>query len=238
MVCDKSLDEIDRSTAAWIRKFAKASNKNGSMTIQEACRGHKPYWWSLRPKQANIFTAINPYTRFFFTYSETPVTLGQRLIGFTVKPEQDVRLITALLNSAISLMTIELRGVSRNLGVLDLNANFFKELSFLNPSLLNADQKQEILDAFKPLENRKIDVVFNEVRMADRVNFDKTVLRCFGIDVKLLGAIYELLTETAYNRVTMKERSAESCNYSFSYLGLLSNAHHDGTTQQILASFQ
>ena len=25
---------------------------------------------------------------------------------------------------------------------------------------------------------------------------------------------------------------------SFSYLGLLSNAHHDGTTQQILASFQ
>jgi len=180
------------------------------MTIQEACRGHKPYWWSLRPKQANIFTAINPYTRFFFTYSETPVTLGQRLIGFTVKPGQDVRLITALLNSAISLMTIELRGVSRNLGVLDLNANFFKELSFLNPSLLNADQKQEILDAFKPLENRKIDVVFNEVRMADRVNFDKTVLRSFGIDVKLLGAIYELLTETAYNRVTMKERSAES----------------------------
>ena len=80
--------------------------------------------------------------------------------------------------------------------------------------------------------------MFNEVRMADRVNFDKTVLRSFGIDVKLLGAIYELLTETAYNRVTMKERSAESCNYSFSYLGLLSNPHHDGTTQQILASFQ
>ena len=95
LVCDQPLEDIDNATANWIRSFENQMNKNGSKTIQEACNGHKPFWWSLSPKNANIFTAINPYTRFFFTYSETPVTLGQRLIGFTIKDGYDVKLITA-----------------------------------------------------------------------------------------------------------------------------------------------
>jgi hypothetical protein len=49
----------------WIQKFKNAKNKNGTKIIQEACEGHKPFWYSLPPKQANIVTAINPFERFF-----------------------------------------------------------------------------------------------------------------------------------------------------------------------------
>lgn len=209
LVCDQPLSGLDRKTVNWIRSFENVKNKNGSKTIQEACKGHKPFWWSLRPKQANIFTAINPYTRFFFTYSDKPVTLGQRLIGFTVNRGHDVKLIAALLNSAITFLTIELKGVSRNLGVLDLNADFFKELRFLNPELLNTKQKQEIIEAFEPITRRNVEDIFTEIQRDDRKNFDRTILRCFGIKDSLLGVIYNLLIDAVNNRISMKDRSIE-----------------------------
>lgn len=207
LVCDQPLDSIDNATANWIHRFENQMNKNGSKTIQEACQSHKPFWWSLNPKNANIFTAINPYKRFFFTYSEMPVTLGQRLIGFTIKDGYDVKLIAALLNSAVTLLTIELKGVSRHLGVLDLNANFFKELKFLNPSLLNDSQKAEIITAFEPITRREINDVFTECCSQDRIRFDKTVLRCYGIDENVINTVYQLLIESVENRISLKEKS-------------------------------
>lgn len=209
MICDKPLEELDKGTSAWIKKFGKAKNKNGSKTIQEACKAHKPFWWSLRPKKANIFTAVNPYNRLFFSYSESAVMLGQRLTGFTIKGGYDIKLITALLNSAVSLLTIELKGTSRHLGALDLNANFFKDLQFLNPDLLNDRQRQDILTAFMPIAKREVKDIFSEIKSDDRINFDKTVLRCFGIEDSVLETVYNLLSETVHSRISMKERSAE-----------------------------
>ncbi len=76
----------------------------------------------------------------------------------------DVELIAALLNSAITFLTLEMRGTSRNLGALDLNANYLKQLKVLNPDLLNDTQKSDILGAFKPLKHREIESIFEEVQ--------------------------------------------------------------------------
>jgi len=47
-----------------------------------------------------------------------------------------------------------MRGTSRNLGALDLNANYFKTLRVLNPNSLTNKSKQEIKKAFQPLKGR------------------------------------------------------------------------------------
>jgi len=123
-----------------------------------------------------------------------------------VKEGYDVELIAALLNSAITFLLLEMRGTPRNLGALDLNADYLKQLRILNPDLLNDTQKSEILAAFQPLKQRKIKNIFEEVQEEDRINFDKTLLRSFGINETLLENIYSLLTTSVNDRISMKNR--------------------------------
>ena len=208
-VCDKPHTELKNNFKGannWIKKFQNAKNKNGTETIQSACKGHRPFWYSLRPKQANIVTAINPYERFFFSYSETPFTIDQRLVAITVNKKYDVELIAALLNSVVTFLTMEMRGTSRNLGALDLNANYFKTLRVLNPDLLSAKSIKEIKKAFQPLKSRVIKTIFEEVKQKDRLNFDKAVLKGFGIDDSILMSLYQILSAAVNDRVSMKER--------------------------------
>lgn len=205
-VCLEAFDKLPKGAKSWIGRFENVQNKNGSQTIREACSNHRPFWYSLRTKQAKIITAINPYERFFFSFSKCPFTIDQRLIAMNTTEKYDVELITALLNSAITFLTLEMRGTSRNLGALDLNANYLKQLRVLNPDLLSKNQILSILSAFKPLKNRKIESIFIEVKKPDRIDFDKTVFNCFGIDKDLLPNIYALLITSVTNRVSMKDR--------------------------------
>lgn len=190
----------------WIKRFENTLNRNGTKTIQEACAGHKPFWYSLRPRQANIVTAINPYERFFFCFSENPFTIDQRLVAINVNEKYNVELIAALLNSVITFLSIEMRGTSRNLGALDLNANYFKQLRILNPDSLNKQQVSEILEAFAPLKRRPISTIFDEIKMEDRIAFDKTILRSYGINESILNSLYQTLVSAVNDRVTMKAR--------------------------------
>lgn len=205
-LCHNPLQDLDPSTVAWITKFENTLNKNGSSTIPEACQGHYPYWYSLQPKYAHIVTTINPYERFFFTFSKEPFLIDQRLIAMEVQNGYDVELVAALLNSSITALFIELKGISRNLGVLDLNANNLKELKFLNPSLLSEVQKNAILTAFQPLQQRNIESIFDELDKEDRISFDKAILRAFRIDEGILNRIYGLLKDLVKNRVTLKDK--------------------------------
>jgi hypothetical protein len=205
-VCSTPLKQMQSGAKSWIHKFENAQNTNETQTIQQACAGHRPFWYSLRPKQANIITAINPYERFFFSFSTTPFTIDQRLIAIHVKDGYDIELIAALLNSAITFLTIEMRGTSRNLGALDLNANYLKQLRILNPDLLSKQQMTDILAAFQPLKRREIKSIFDEVQKQDRINFDKTILRSFRIDENLLDSIYSLLVTSVKDRVSMHQR--------------------------------
>jgi hypothetical protein len=205
-VCPTPLDKMPNGAKLWVKRFENAQNTNGTQTIQQACLGHHPFWYSLRPKQASIITAINPYERFFFSFSITPFTIDQRLIAMRVQSGYDVELVAALLNSAITFLTLEMRGTSRNLGALDLNANYLKQLRILNPDLLSEQQKADVLTAFQPLKRRKIESIFVEMQKQDRINFDKTILQNFGIDENLLDNIYSLLMTSVNDRVSMQNR--------------------------------
>lgn len=205
-VCQNKINSMDKGTKSWINKFVKALNKNGTQTIPEACAGHRPYWYSLNPKKAHIITAVNPYERFFFTYSKEPFVIDQRLIAMQVQEGYNVELIAALLNSVITFLILEMRGTSRNLGALDLNADFLKQLNILNPNLLSKKDADAIITAFQPLKNRAINSVIDEVTRTDRRNFDTTIMKCFGLDENLLDILYNILITSVRDRVSMSGR--------------------------------
>jgi hypothetical protein len=123
-----------------------------------------------------------------------------------VNKKYDVELIAAILNSVVTFLTMEMRGTSRNLGALDLNANYFKTLRVLNPDLLSRNSVKEIKKAFQPLKARVIKTIYEEVKQTDRINFDKIVLKAFGIDETILNSLYQILSSAVYDRVMMKER--------------------------------
>ena len=123
-----------------------------------------------------------------------------------VQEGYDVELIAALLNSAVTFLMLELHGTARHLGVLDLNANDLKQFKCFNPDILSESQKKEILSAFEPLKSRKILTIYEEVEMEDRINFDKTILRCYGLDETILDNIYVQLTNLVNARISMKNR--------------------------------
>ncbi|MBF1506184.1 MAG: SAM-dependent DNA methyltransferase [Prevotella pallens] len=205
-VCQDEEIAIDKGTKSWIDKFVNAPNKNDSQTISEACSGHRPYWYSLNPKRAHIITTINPYERFFFTFAKEPFVIDQRLIAMQVQDGYDVELIAALLNSVITCLILEMRGTSRSLGALDLNADFLKQLKMLNPNLLSKSDVDTIIAAFRPIKNRNINSVMDEVTRTDRRNFDATIMKCFGLDEKLLDSLYNILITSVCDRVFMSER--------------------------------
>ncbi len=205
-VCQDKIDSMDKGTKSWINKFVKTLNKNETQTIPEACAGHRPYWYSLNPKKAHIITAVNPYERFFFTYSKEPFIIDQRLIAMQVQEGYNVELIAALLNSVITFLILEMRGTSRNLGALDLNADFLKQLNILNPNLLGKKDVDAIITAFQPLKNRAINSVIDEVTRTDRRNFDTTIMKCFGLDENLLDNLYNILITSVRDRVSMSGR--------------------------------
>lgn len=205
-VCQDDEKMIDKGTKSWIDKFVNTPNKNGSQTIPEACAGHRPFWYSINPKKANIITAINPYERFFFTFSKEPFTIDQRLIAMQVQDGYNVELIAALLNSVITFLILEMRGTARNLGALDLNADFLKQLKLLNPDLLDKEKVDAIISAFRPLKNRNINKITKEVKCSDRRKFDATILRCFGLDEKLLDDLYNILIGAVNDRISMSKK--------------------------------
>ncbi|MCM1517185.1 MAG: SAM-dependent methyltransferase [Pseudoflavonifractor sp.] len=204
--CQDPLSALDHKTKAWIERFKNMPNKNGSATVAEANSGHKPYWYSIMPKKAHVVTAVNPYERFFFTYSTEPFAIDQRLIAMQIQDGHDIELIASLLNSVSTFLTLELVGTARNLGALDLNANYLKRVRLLNPELLQGKDIDAIKAAFQPLKNRAIGTIFEELKKQDRINFDKVVLRSFGISESILPSMYELLCRLARTRVSMKTK--------------------------------
>lgn len=189
-----------------IKKYEATTNKTG-IALPEVLKTRKPFWYSLAPEEsANIFISINPSQRLFFSFSKSPLYLNQRLVAIRVK-KKDVEIVSALLNSIVSLLIVELNGVSRNLGALDLNADFFKtKMKMLDPSLLSESQKKNILSKFEPLSKRQIQDYENEYKQKDRIAFDEEILKVYGFKTDILPQLYSLLTETIRNRVEMKNR--------------------------------
>lgn len=208
-ICDKPEKELKAkypNSLKWIKKFEKQTNKIGVL-LPQVFKNRKPFWYTLKPeKPANIFISINPDKKLFFSYSQTPIHLNQRLVAIRAK-SKEAKLVAALLNSIVSLLVVELNGVSRNLGALDLNADFFKtKMRILNPSFLRPQDKIDILKKFKSLSKRPIENYDKEFSKTDRIAFDKAILKAYGINQKFLPRLYGLFVNTVNNRIEMKNR--------------------------------
>lgn len=208
-LCNKPLTELEENypnAHRWIKIWEKRTNKKGEL-LPNVLKNNHPFWYSVNCEDpANIFISINPEKRVFFSYSDEPLIINQRLTAIRVDAS-DTELIAALLNSITTLLTVELNGVSRHLGALDLNADFFAtKIKMLNPDLLNEGQKKKIVQKFRKINNREIGSHNIEFFLTDRRDFDQEVFRSFGFDPAMVSQLYKLLVGLIETRVDLKNR--------------------------------
>ena len=189
--CSRSLDDLetrgDTGARTWIRRFETGRNKKNESLVEilQQAAPTGGYWYEMRADRlTDLVLPTNPGSRIFISRLDPPAFVDQRLTALVVKNRTDVYLLHALLNCTLGLLMIEAIGFGRGLGVLDLNKNRVeKSLHILDPSVLNAEQRKRIIDAFQPLIHRDILEIADELEQDDRMAFDDLVLEYFGIQV-------------------------------------------------------
>ena len=196
--CNKSLKELKslkhHGAIRWINKFKKQTNGKGKPLV-DVLRKKDCFWYEMqRNELAELFTMMNPDTRFFFgRFPNGTAFINQRLIGLSRKKGyEDIELYHALLNSVITLFSIEAVGFGRGLGVLDINKKSISHCMMFNPMLISASERSEILRRFKLIKKRKILTLLDELKQADRLDFEKCVFRAYGVERDLQNVINTL----------------------------------------------
>ncbi len=184
--CNMEIGELEKmgykGALAWIRKFEKETNgTNKPLPEVLAFNGMK--WYELTTgEEAEIFTMMNPDNRMFYAKFNSPTFINQRLIGLRRKKiTENIDLLHALLNSILSLFYIEAVGFGRGLGVLDINKDSISKCYMLNPNMLTESQKNEIIQKFNLLISRGIKDIEQDLNDSLRKEFDRTILKAFGI---------------------------------------------------------
>lgn len=188
--CSRSIEELEQlnhsGALQWIRSFENQNNKTGVPLTQSLRRANR-FWYEMKTDNMADFVANVNYDRSLFiaTFANRSF-IDQRMIGLSLKDnyqDENRILLLALLNSVLSMFFIESFGFGRGLGALDLRATKFeRDFKLLNFELLSDKQKQNIINAFRPIANRNRLPLEREIQQIDRETFEKVLLGSFGID--------------------------------------------------------
>lgn len=208
--CSKSLEELEElghyGAIRWIKRFENGVNNTG-VPLTQSLRRSNHYWYEMKNELvADIVTTMNADKRLFYSKLNIPSFINQRLIGLSATANNlDLDLSHALLNSMIGMFYIEAIGFGRGLGALDLSKKNLQKAMMLNPELLSETDKLEIKEAFQPIFERDILSAEEELQQADRIYFEQTVLRAFGIE-NLFERMKSSILSMYKTRLTAKVR--------------------------------
>lgn len=183
--CSRSIDELEArghtGALAWIARFGNETNNKGR-PLPEVLERSGHHWYEMKPDtMADLVCTMNPGRRLFVAKMKERGFVDQRLIRFTAKPDVDVPLTHALMNSTVGMFYIEALGFGRGLGALDLNATKLRDgLHVIDPGLISPDDRERILAAFSPLLDRPVEPAADEIAREDRQALDETVLDAVG----------------------------------------------------------
>jgi len=190
--CGRSIAELEtlghRGAINWIRRFENVTTmRNGKVTkIADILKQAGKQWYEMSDdNKVRFVTALNPDRRLFVSKFQKPTFTDQRFTCMRMRTDAgDVSpdICHALLNSVLGMFFIEAVGFVRGLGVLDTSSTNFKGTYILNPKLLSAAQKTNILEMFSVVTSRKVYNVDVKLSRDDRRDFDSTVLQAYGID--------------------------------------------------------
>jgi type I restriction-modification system DNA methylase subunit len=189
-----------------VTKMGKG-HKRGGLSFSEvpSVRGRE-FWYGLGKRTPGHFV-INRFIneRFYFPINRKKVFIGDIAFEGRFYAKEDALLNSALMNSCITFLGVELLGrLNLGEGLLTFYGPEIAELPIPNAQGISEIFRKKILDSFDPLLKRPIASIFEEVKMKDRRAFDSIVLKSLGLDSKeYLEPIYGALTELVRERIEL-----------------------------------
>lgn len=208
--CSEDIDILEKyypGAYNWIKKFENAKNTD-NIPLPVSLARPKMHWYEMNSDKLSDFVfSINFNKRLFISKFTEPSFADQRLVCMKVKEQyvEDIDLIHAILNSAITYLFIEGMFFGKGLGALDLNQSRFKKyMHILDPLSLSPDKKKRIKELFTPLLNRDVEDIYDELEILDRKKFDQCILDSFNINIPLEQIYSDLL-----NLVDLRQTSLQ-----------------------------
>ena len=209
ITCDKDLDELnargDMKTSAYftakkaVAMASQSARANADKNIKNKHPWYSPFAWNIEDKKVDIVIPINSYERIFCGKLRNPAIVNQRLAAFKAHQGVNVKLCHALLNSIFFFFAMEAGANPMALGALDNNSKTLQSLPMLNPALLSEDKIKNILNKFDILIHRPVYSVLEELEMSDREEFDRLVLRSYGIE-----DCYDVMKKDIIDMITIR----------------------------------
>ena len=119
--------------------------------------------------------------------------------------KEDSILIHALLNSVASLFLLMGSGFGRGLGVTDLTKDGISQSYFLNPNVLNEEEKDLIISAWDKVSKSKIQDIYIQLDDEDWIKFNKIVLSAYGLEENLYDSIKQSILNLLNRRLSVKK---------------------------------
>lgn len=171
-------------------------------------KNRSPGWWALPANEvqmAQVFFSTAIGERHMHRYSPTQLVTDKRFYFLAPDGTLTTEEVAAMLNSSVASLTSEAVGrVTMGDGALELTVEDARDyLPIPNIRVLSAANRTRITNSFRPLLNRDIRPVNEELKQDDRRAFDAEMLKAMGIDLKTLKPIYEGLAELVSERITL-----------------------------------
>jgi type I restriction-modification system DNA methylase subunit len=203
--CSKNKKQLRGTNALKYIKHGESQTTNEGVAYPEvpSVKGRK-LWYDISERNAwDIFVQEHWNARFLMPLNEGGFLCDKRL--YEIKSNKYPRLLSALLNSALTFLFMEIKGrVMLGEGALDLTVYEFEELLLPDISKISKSDNQKILKAFDKLLTRPIKPIFEEVKMKDRQALDSAVLESLGLDPKkYLKPLYDGLTAMVRERIDL-----------------------------------
>jgi type I restriction-modification system DNA methylase subunit len=187
---------------------------------RETCAARDP-WWNLGArKPAPVLYPIAHKRRPVVGLNTAGVQTADNFLDIVPRRSKYCNAVAASLFSTFSQLQAEVEGrVNFGEGVLKTQAADVRKLSVLDPEAVEPELLARVLTAFEDLADRRIELVWDEVKRADRQHLDDVILEAFGFDDpeerrRVRNQIYEALCALIRERMekpkTVKSKRSSS----------------------------
>ncbi len=192
--------------------LAKYPNARRYLEAQSECakrptlRARTP-WWYLPAHPARLFLTKAYGERFVQRLARVPVIADQRVYGLHPRPEVDVTVLAAIVNTTFTALALESLGrSSMGEGALEWTVADAGRLPILDPRRFAPGAREALVAAFDTMANRPIGAIASEGDKVDRLALDRAAAAVAPPLADLLAAIWPALIDAAHRRNTRRQR--------------------------------
>jgi len=217
-MCHQTVEELrrhnKRHAVNYISWGATQTTKKGAQHTQAgvpypkvpSVKGNSP-WYSIRDMQTGDF-CIPALIRERYQILINPkgLLVSNMFYQGKFKPDVDLNLGCAAVNSAITYFFLELVGRLNIGGRLNFYNPEIRQVMVPNPALLAASTlKNDILAAFSQVSRRETLPIRQELESADRITFDRLIFEALGLPRNLQKDLYSWIKLSVTNRLAKEK---------------------------------